>query len=99
MKLRDHPNLVDGWLPQPGGAFDASYLAPLEQRDVLDEVLLQHAVGSGHPCIALRAVYLGNPHTRDLFVRNGDFAEKLFTLLRQQRGEILVRIGDLEVDL
>jgi hypothetical protein len=98
MKLQNHPKLIDAWPPQPGGAFDASYVAPLESQDVLEEVLLQRAVGTGRPCIALRTIYLGKPHTRDLFVSNDDFAKRLSDRLCQHKGETVERIGDLEVD-
>lgn len=98
MKLRDHPGLLDGWPPQPGGTHAKSYTSPIECLDTLQDVFIQRAVGADDLDLAILTVYHGEQRTRDVRIRDNDFAQRLCDFLRKQSGKTIDEIGDLEID-
>lgn len=96
--VHKHPLLRDQWPPDPGGAFNKSYVAPLDGLDVLEQVYYYAPVGDEKANVALLTRYGGHQHTRDILLSDPAFASKLASWLRQHIGKTIQQIGNLEIN-
>jgi hypothetical protein len=98
VELRLHPKLRDVWPPEPGGAFGPGTEFPLGGQDVLEQVFYYAPVADTKANVSLKTFYKGQYHTRDLLLRDVDFAEKLASRLRTEIGRTIADLGQIELD-
>jgi len=97
-ELRLHPKLAGMWPPEPGGAFSRGSAFPLAGEDILEQVFYYAPVGHAKANISLKTNFHGGYHTRDLLLDDDSFAQRLATRLRQEIGQTIEAIGQVQLD-
>jgi hypothetical protein len=96
--LRDHPKVRDMWPPGPGGAYGRGVTIPIDDSDVLEQVFYYAPVGQAKADVSLKTLHQGHYHTRDLFIDDAGFAQRLALFLRDKVGRRIADLGALEID-
>ena len=96
MKIRVHPQTIDDWPPQPGGASIGRAEHPQsESQAVIETVHVESIVDKSVP---VTAIFRGNTFTYDIQTKDHLFAKRLATEIAKHIGKTLQQIGDLDID-
>lgn len=97
MKLRNHPKLKD-WPPVPVGSYTRGTESPPGELDTVKQVYLYPPASTSPANIVLQTEYKGHTFSRYLVLEDAEFAQKLFSRLKQEADRAVEEFGDLDVD-
>jgi len=97
MKVCEHFTLHVQWPPTPKSAVVGSDTFLVGLPDILEAVYFYPGGGRWQPNVTLKTKYAGRTYARDIFLRDGRFAERLAAMFKQHIGQTVAELGDLEI--